>query len=65
MTVDHTIDRIKAVAAADADVEHMEVLSGEPLLQFTRLTLALGGHRIEFRVTRCRSDHYHYLVDMA
>ena len=65
LTVDHTIDRIKAVSAADPDVEYMGVESGEPLLQFTRLTLALGGQRIEFRVTRCRSDHYHYLVDMA
>jgi len=65
LTVDHTIDRIKAVSAIARDVEHMGVTLGQPLLQFTRLTLALGGHRIEFRVTRCRSDRYHYLVDMA
>lgn len=63
LTVHKTEDKIKAVLAEPADADLLAVAEGSPLLSFTRLTKSLNDHIIEFRITRCRSDHYHYLVN--
>ncbi|XOV78525.1 MAG: GntR family transcriptional regulator [Aestuariibacter sp.] len=64
LTVHKTTDRIKAVLASTSDAELIGVDSGSPLLLFTRLTQSLEGKLIEYRINRCRSDNYHYLVDL-
>lgn len=65
LTVHKTIDKIKAVIAKDEDADLLGIEKGSPLLSFTRLAKALNGDTIEYRITRCRSDKYHYLVDFA
>lgn len=62
LTVHKTEDKIKAVVADSSDASLLQIKQGEPLLSFTRLTRSLNDDIIEFRITRCRSDHYHYLV---
>lgn len=62
LTVHKTEDKIKAVLAGADDASLLGIKQGEPLLSFTRLTKSLNDDVIEFRITRCRSDHYHYLV---
>ncbi|BDX08357.1 GntR family transcriptional regulator [Planctobacterium marinum] len=64
LTVHKTTDRIKAILADEKDAEILGINKGDPLLMFTRLTRSLEGKLIEFRVNRCRSDNYHYLVDL-
>lgn len=64
LTVHKTTDRIKAILADAEDAKSLGIKQGEPLLMFTRLTRSLEGKLIEFRINRCRSDNYHYLVDL-
>jgi GntR family transcriptional regulator len=62
LTVHKTIDKIKAILANEHDANLLTIEAKSPLIQFTRLTKSLEGFHIEYRITRCRSDHYHYLV---
>ncbi len=63
LTVHKTTDRIKAVLAQPDDAAALGISTGDPILLFTRITKSLDGKIIEYRVNRCRSDNYHYLVD--
>jgi len=63
-TVQDISDRIKAIIATPEDANRLEISQGEPLILFTRLAKSLDGKLIEYRITRCRSDNYHYLVDL-
>lgn len=65
LTVDKTLDRIKAISCSRQDAELMNIEPNQPLLRFTRVTESLNGEKIEYRISRCRSDHYHYLVDLT
>ncbi|MFD2167582.1 GntR family transcriptional regulator [Thalassotalea euphylliae] len=62
-TVHKTEDKIKAVIASKEDAKLLSIKAGEPLIWFSRLTKSLNDQNIEYRVTRCRSDNYHYLVN--
>lgn len=64
LTVHKTVDEIKAVLARASDAKLLGIEKGQPLLKFTRLTYSLDGKRMEYRINRCRSDRYHYLVDL-
>jgi len=64
LTVHKTTDQIKAILVDDADAGALGINSGDPVLMFTRLTRSLDGKLIEYRINRCRSDHYHYLVEL-
>lgn len=63
-TVQDISDQIKAIVASESDAKQLDISTNEPLLAFTRLVHSLEGKLIEFRITRCRSDKYHYLVDL-
>lgn len=63
LTVHNTVDKIKAVLARATDAKLLGIEKNQPLLKFTRLTYSIDGKRMEYRVNRCRSDHYHYLVN--
>jgi GntR family transcriptional regulator len=64
LTVHHTQDSIKAVLASKEDVKTLGIKSGEALLQVTRIAHSLDGKAMEYRISRCRSDKYHYLVEL-
>ncbi|MBL4631820.1 MAG: GntR family transcriptional regulator [Paraglaciecola sp.] len=65
LTVRNTRDSIKAVLATKKDAEMLDINEGEPLLEVTRVTHSLDNKAIEFRLSRCRSDNYHYLVELG
>jgi GntR family transcriptional regulator len=60
-----TRDSIKAVLATKQDAQMLDISAGEPLLEVTRVTHSLDNKAIEFRLSRCRSDNYHYLVELS
>lgn len=64
LTVHKTTDKIKAVLVNAADATELRIAPGDPILMFTRLTRSLDGKLIEYRINRCRSDNYHYLVEL-
>ncbi|MAD18037.1 MAG: GntR family transcriptional regulator [Alteromonadaceae bacterium] len=61
----HTIrDSIKADLATQNDVDTLDIKLGEPLLEVTRIAQSLNDKPMEYRISRCRSDKYHYLVEL-
>jgi GntR family transcriptional regulator len=64
-TVQDISDEIKATSASKADAKLLEIKVNTPLLHFTRVARTLNGKLIEYRITRCRSDNYHYLVNLS
>jgi GntR family transcriptional regulator len=64
LSVHHTQDSIKADLATKKDVKALGIKHGEALLQVTRIAQSLDGKAIEYRISRCRSDKYHYLVEL-
>jgi GntR family transcriptional regulator len=64
LTVHSTEDAIKADIANQSDVELLGIKRGEPVLSVQRTAHSLNGKAMEFRISRCRSDKYHYLVKL-
>lgn len=65
MTVQHTQDSIKAVLASEQDAKQLGISAGDPILEVRRVAHSIDGKAIEYRVSRCRSDNYHYLVELS
>lgn len=65
LTVHKTQDSIKAGLANQEDAELLEIMRGDPILQVNRVSHSLDGKVMEYRKSRCRSDHYHYLVELS
>lgn len=63
-TVFKTRDSIKAVLATKSDAKSLGVEKGSPLLLVTRVTESIDGKLIEYRESKCRTDHYHYQVEL-
>lgn len=63
-TVHKTQDSIKAILASVSDAKLLGIKQGSPLLEVTRVTESIEGKLIEYRNSRCRSDHYHYQVEL-
>lgn len=63
-TVFKTRDGIKAVIASQEDARLLGIEPGQALLLVTRVTESIDGKLIEYRESKCRSDHYHYRVEL-
>ena len=63
-TVHKTTDSIKAIIVSDEDANLLQISKSSPILEVTRLTHSIQQQVIEYRVSRCRSDHYHYQVEL-
>jgi GntR family transcriptional regulator len=63
LTVQDTTDSIKADIATFDDAKLLGIHQGDALLEVQRVAHSLDGRTIEFRISRCRSDKYHYLVE--
>lgn len=55
------VEQLKAVGATANDSEHLGVPVGTPLLQIDRVAVDLSDRPVERRISRCRTDAYHYL----
>lgn len=64
VTVARASERLKAVAAASRVARHLEVPSGTPLLQVDRIASDIRGAPVEWRVSFCRTDGFHYACDL-
>jgi GntR family transcriptional regulator len=64
VTVARASERLKAVAATPRTAKHLSVPVGTPLLSIDRTAFAIGGAPVEWRVSICRSDDFHYLCDL-
>ena len=63
-TVHKTQDSIKAVLATADDAKMLAIKAGDPLLLVSRITESIEGKLIEYRQSKCRSDHYHYQIEL-
>ncbi len=64
VTITRAAERLKAVAATRREARHLDVPVGTPLLAIDRTALAIGGAPVEWRVSLCRTDVFHYLSDL-
>ena len=64
VTVARANERLKAVAATVRTGAHLGVPVGTPLLRVDRVALDVGGAPVEWRVSLCRTDEFHYLCDL-
>jgi GntR family transcriptional regulator len=64
VTICRASERLKAVAASDSEARHLGIAPGSPLLQVDRMAFSLDGRRVEWRVSRCRTDSVHYMTDV-
>lgn len=65
LTVQDTQDSIKACLASADDADLLGINKGEAILSVERITRSIDGKLMEYRLSRCRSDKYHYLVDLG
>jgi GntR family transcriptional regulator len=64
VTITRAAERLKAVAAGRREAKHLDVPVGAPLLAIDRTALAIDGAPVEWRVSLCRTDAFHYLSDL-
>lgn len=64
VTITRAAERLKAVAATRREAKHLDVPAGTPLLAIDRTALAIDGAPVEWRVSLCRTDAFHYLSDL-
>lgn len=58
-------EKLKAVAASVADAEALGAAVGTPALLIDRIALALDGRPVEWRVSLCLTQDFHYLSDLT
>ncbi len=64
VTIGRAQERLKAVALTAADAALLGVPAGTPALEIDRLAIALDDRRAEWRLSRCLTEHVHYLSDL-
>jgi GntR family transcriptional regulator len=57
-------DRLFAVAAGAPEQEQLGVALGSPLLEIRRVARDLQGEALEYRVSRCETQHHCYLNEL-
>lgn len=65
VTIAHAQERLKAVGASAADAALLGVNEGAPALLIDRIATALDGRPVEWRVSLCLTDEFHYLSDLT
>jgi GntR family transcriptional regulator len=64
VTIARASERLKAVAATSRTARHLGVAAGTPLLSVDRMAFDIGGAPVEWRVSICRTDEFHYHSDL-
>ncbi len=64
LTVAHVKEKLKAVLASGQDAAVLNCSKGTPLLRIDRIARSLNGNPIEWRVSRCLTEQYHYLSEL-
>lgn len=64
VTVARATESLKAVPCPPADAGLIGLAAGAPVLAIDRVATDLDGRRVEWRVSLCRTDDFHYLSDL-
>jgi GntR family transcriptional regulator len=64
VTVARASESLKAIACPAEDAGHLGLAAGAPVLAIDRLALDLDGQKVEWRVSLCRTDQFHYTSDL-
>ena len=64
VTVARASESLKAVACPAADAAHLGIAAGSPVLVIDRLATDLDDQKVEWRVSLCRTDQFHYMSDL-
>ena len=64
LMVGRVSEKLKAVAASEADAAQLRCDRGTPLLQVDRIAYSLNGMPMEWRISRCLTDTFHYLSEL-
>ncbi len=64
VTIARASERLKAVAASEADAAHLGCKTHTPLLEITRVAYDLENKPVELRVSRCLTDMAHYAAEL-
>lgn len=64
VTIGRASEKLKAVAATEKEAEALGMAAGHPLLRVDRLAYALDGRRVEWRISLCRTESFHYWSDL-
>ena len=64
LAVISAIEQLKAVAAGTDDARHLQVKPGHPLLEIDRIAIGHENIPLEWRLSRCNTEHHHYLNNL-
>jgi len=65
ITITRISEKLKAVAADEADHAEMGCAIGAPLLEIRRVAFDLNKRPVEYRESRCQTDSMHYASDLS
>lgn len=57
-------ERLKAVAASAQEAKLLSLAPGAPVLQISRIAYSLENQPVEWRISTCTSEGFHYSVDL-
>ncbi len=57
-------ERVKTMTASDADAALLDCREGVPLIEVSRTGYALDETPVEWRISRCLTDQFHYAVSL-
>ncbi|HEX2017711.1 MAG TPA: GntR family transcriptional regulator [Aurantimonas sp.] len=64
ITIGRAVERLKAVEADAATAAQLGCPEGHPILAIERIAFALDGSPVEWRLSRCLTDGFHYQADL-
>lgn len=63
ITVVKAAEQVRAVAATAGEADSLGIAPGAPLLEIDRTSLMLDSRPVEWRLSRCRTDHCRYVAE--
>ncbi|MGL4495872.1 MAG: GntR family transcriptional regulator [Beijerinckiaceae bacterium] len=65
ITVARASEKLKAIAINAEEAPLLAIAVRTPVLCVDRIALGLRGEAVEWRVSHCRTDHFHYASDLT
>jgi GntR family transcriptional regulator len=64
LTIGRVTEKLKAIAASATDAAKLDCSEGAALLRIDRIAWSLRGTPVEWRVSHCLTDEFHYLSEL-
>ncbi|MEH6577209.1 MAG: GntR family transcriptional regulator [Amphritea sp.] len=65
LSVTRAIERLTAESARGEVAKRLELEPGTPLLTIKRIAYTLNSRPVELRISRCNTQHHHYLSELT